>query len=85
MERFIAALPTVNQSFSSDWVRKHWVFRATYAQPIPELNHSQKIPSLRTSIPNLYWVSMSQVYPWDRGTNYAVQLGRQVAKLVINQ
>jgi hypothetical protein len=22
---------------------------------------------------------MSQVYPWDRGTNYAVEMGRQVA------
>lgn len=22
---------------------------------------------------------MSQVYPWDRGTNYAIRLGREVA------
>jgi hypothetical protein len=22
---------------------------------------------------------MSQVYPWDRGTNYAVEIGRRVA------
>jgi hypothetical protein len=26
---------------------------------------------------------MSQVYPWDRGTNYAVQLGRRVAKMLM--
>jgi hypothetical protein len=25
---------------------------------------------------------MSQVYPWDRGTNYAVELGRRVARYV---
>jgi hypothetical protein len=25
---------------------------------------------------------MSQVYPWDRGTNYAVDLGRRVAAAV---
>jgi hypothetical protein len=25
---------------------------------------------------------MSQVYPWDRGTNYAVEMGRRVAKMI---
>jgi len=23
---------------------------------------------------------MSQVYPWDRGTNFAVEMGRRVAR-----
>ena len=27
---------------------------------------------------------MSQVYPWDRGTNYAVDMGRNVARMVID-
>jgi hypothetical protein len=25
---------------------------------------------------------MSQVYPWDRGTNYAVEIGREVAQMI---
>jgi hypothetical protein len=25
---------------------------------------------------------MSQVYPWDRGTNYAVELGRRAARII---
>jgi hypothetical protein len=33
-------------------------------------------------MPGLYLASMSQVYPWDRGTNYAVEIGRRVAGLV---
>jgi protoporphyrinogen oxidase len=78
-DRFIGALKTFNPDFTSDWVRKRWVFRAPYAQPVPFLNHSKNIPDLRTPIPGLYLASMSQVYPWDRGTNYAVQIGRQVA------
>jgi hypothetical protein len=28
---------------------------------------------------------MSQVYPWDRGTNYAVELGHRVAAEVLRQ
>jgi protoporphyrinogen oxidase len=78
-ERFIGALKTFNPNFSPDWIRKRWVFRAPYAQPIPFVNHSRNIPDLATPIPGLYLASMSQVYPWDRGTNYAVQIGRQVA------
>ena len=26
---------------------------------------------------------MSQVYPWDRGTNFAVEIGRRVAGMVM--
>jgi hypothetical protein len=26
---------------------------------------------------------MSQVYPWDRGTNFAVQIGRQAARAIL--
>jgi hypothetical protein len=26
---------------------------------------------------------MSQVYPWDRGTNFAVEIGRRAAQLMI--
>jgi len=35
---------------------------------------------LTTTVSGMYWASMSQVYPWDRGTNYAVEIGRRVAK-----
>lgn len=82
-ERFIAPLKTFNPNFSEDWIRKRWVFRAPYAQPIPVVNHSQNIPDLQTPIPGLYLASMSQVYPWDRGTNYAVRIGREVAAHVL--
>lgn len=82
-ERFIATLPTFNPQFQRDWIKKYWVFRAPYAQPVPYVNHSQKIPPLETPLPGVYWASMSHVYPWDRGTNFAVELGRRVAKLMI--
>ncbi|RMF80012.1 MAG: NAD(P)/FAD-dependent oxidoreductase [Chloroflexi bacterium] len=82
-ERFIAQLSRFNPEFSRDWVRKYWVWRAPYAQPVPGVNHSEKILPLKTPLSGLYWASMSQVYPWDRGTNYAVEIGRRAAKLII--
>ena len=85
LERFLPALATVNPRFRREWIRKCWVWRAPYAQPVPGLNHSQNIPDLRTPLPGLYWASMSQVYPWDRGTNYAVEIGRRAARLAMQQ
>ncbi len=80
IERFLPALSKVNPDFKPDWIRKTWVWRAPYAQPVPFVNHSAKIPPLKTALPGVFWASMSQVYPWDRGTNYAVEIGRKVAE-----
>jgi protoporphyrinogen oxidase len=80
---FLGALNKINPAFNTGWVRKWWLFRTPYAQPIPFVNHSQRIPALKTPMHGLYMANMSQVYPYDRGTNYAVRLGQQVAKQVL--
>jgi protoporphyrinogen oxidase len=81
IELFSASLPTFNDQYRPDWVRKTWVFRAPYAQPVPGVYHREKIPPLKTPLPGVYWASMSQVYPYDRGTNFAVEIGRRVARM----
>ena len=84
LARFLPALTRFNPKFDPSWVKQSWLFREAYAQPVPPLNHSRNIPDVRTPIPGLYLASMSQVYPWDRGTNYAVELGRRVARYAIS-
>ena len=79
---FTESLNKINPAFKPEWIRKSWLFRAGYAQPVPFLNHSQNIPALQTPVPGLYFASMSQVYPWDRGTNFAVEIGRHAAHLI---
>jgi protoporphyrinogen oxidase len=83
LERFIPALQRINPEFKPDWVRKTWLFKTNYAQPVPLLDHSKNIPAIQTPIPGLFFASMSQVYPWDRGTNFAVQIGRKAARLIL--
>jgi protoporphyrinogen oxidase len=85
MEHFLPALKKVNPKFERDWLRKWWVWRAPYAQPVPGIRHSEMIPDLQTPLPNVLWASMSQIYPWDRGTNFSVELGRRVARIVMGQ
>ncbi len=82
--RFLPSLKNVNPDFSPEWVRRRWVFRAPYAQPVPFVDHSRHLPAIRTPLPGLYLASMSQVYPWDRGTNYAVEIGRRTARMLID-
>lgn len=83
LERFLPSFQRFNAQFDRRWIRDSWLWKTPYAQPIPPVNHSQNIPSLRTPVPGLYFASMSQVYPWDRGTNFAVEIGQKVARLVL--
>jgi protoporphyrinogen oxidase len=83
LQRFIPALQRFNPGFESGWIKKTWLYRTNYAQPVPLISHSRNIPSINTPIPGLYFASMSQVYPWDRGTNFAVEIGRRAARMMI--
>jgi protoporphyrinogen oxidase len=85
LERFIPALKKFNPAFERDWVKKVWVFKTNYAQPVPLVNHSKNIPAIQTPIEGLYFASMSQVYPWDRGTNFAVEIGRRAARMMLGE
>jgi protoporphyrinogen oxidase len=85
LEKFLPTLSRFNPDFKPDWVTKSWLYKTDYAQPIPLVNHSENIPAIRTPLDGLYFASMSQVYPWDRGTNFAVQIGRQAARLMLSE
>ncbi len=83
LERFMPAFKKINPAFERDWVKKVWLFKTNYAQPVPLLNHSKNIPAIETPVKGLYFASMSQVYPWDRGTNFAVEIGRRAARMML--
>lgn len=62
------------------WVIEYKVWRADYAQPITERNYSQYVPGRTTPFANALISTMAQIYPEDRGTNYAIREGREVAR-----
>jgi protoporphyrinogen oxidase len=59
-----------------------YLFNAPFAQPVHQINYSKKAPTLTTPFPNIYLANMDSIYPWDRGTNYAVELGQKAARLI---
>ncbi|RLT39383.1 MAG: FAD-dependent oxidoreductase [Chloroflexi bacterium] len=82
LAEFLPALSRFNPNFQPSWVTGAWLHKEVYAQPVPVQGYADLIPAIRTPLAGLYFASMSQVYPWDRGTNYAVEMGRKVAQMM---
>ena len=66
--------------FEPGWIKAHHAWHARYAQPIVERHYSQLCPARETPLANLFIASMAQIYPEDRGTNYAVREGRRIGR-----
>lgn len=76
-------LRTINPEYKKNLIGFD-VFKAPFAQPVIPLNYSKIIPEVTSPVTGLYLATIQQVYPWDRGTNYAVELGEKTAKLILN-
>jgi protoporphyrinogen oxidase len=83
LEDFLPFLKKINSKFKKSDIIKPYLFKAPFAQPIIPLNYSSIIPDFETPVEGLYLCNIQQVYPWDRGTNYAVELGLQVADMIM--
>lgn len=64
-------------------ILRSWSFVGPYAQPIFDEKFLINHPSFETSVPGLYVANLDMTYPYDRGTNFAVKLGKQVSDYVV--
>jgi len=79
INKYAPHLKTLNSQFS---ILNSYLFRAPYAQPIYDDIFVKNKPELMSPIKNLYIANLEMTYPYDRGTNYAVRLGKQVAGMI---
>jgi len=82
------ALPYIQKmfpSFSKDWLIDYVVWREKFAQPVTVKNYSNIIPQNKTPYENGFISTMAQIYPEDRGTNYAIREGKKIANYMINK
>jgi hypothetical protein len=77
------ALKKINPAFSPEWITQRWLFAAPFAQPIIKTGYSADKPDHRTPVAGLYLETMTQIYPEDRGQNYSIKMGDDVAKMVV--
>ena len=80
---YLPHLAKFNPEFNRDWVVQRWVFKGPNAQPVIRRNYRDDLPDHRTPVPGLYLANMQQIYPEDRGQNYSIRMGDQVAKMAM--
>jgi protoporphyrinogen oxidase len=84
IKEFMPYIRRLNPALNSKHILNAYVFVGPYAQPVHTIHYSKNIPPIATPIPNIYMANMDYIFPWDRGTNYAVELGIRAAKSLIS-
>lgn len=77
------ALPYLQKMFPTlerKWIQRHHLWRARWSQPVVEKYYGKLIPPELGPKAGFYLCSMAQIYPEDRGTNYAIREGRRVGQ-----
>ncbi len=84
LDEYLPHLKKVNPEFELDWIERSYHHRVDGAQPVIGVDYSQHIPGHRTPFEGVYLANTTQIYPEDRGTNYSVRMGRQVARMIMD-
>lgn len=80
--RWFAHLKILFPQFDENQLIDKYIFRLRNAQHIVDKDYESKIPSFETPISGVYLANFSQIFPEDRGTNFAVRDGKRIAGLI---
>ena len=80
--KWFGYLPKLFPQFDATRVAERFVFRFRAAQHIVDTTYEEKIPDHQTPLPGVFLANFSQIFPEDRGTNYAVREGEKIARMV---
>ena len=75
-------LPKMFPDFDAARVAERHIFRFRAAQHIVDTDYEAKIPAYQTPLPGVFLANFSQIFPEDRGTNFAVREGEKIAALI---
>ena len=75
-------LPKLFSNFNAAKVEEKHIFRFGAAQHIVDTDYEAKIPDFKTPLPGVFLSNFSQIFPEDRGTNFAVRDGEKIAQLI---
>lgn len=81
---YLPYLRRINSAFDESWISDRQLFHARDGQPVFTIGAGARVPEHRTPVPGLYLANMAQIYPQDRGQNYAIEQGEAVARLVVD-
>ncbi len=79
-QEFFEYLKKIFKEFEAKEIEKRWIFKFPYAQHMPRFagSSNNQIPRSKYII----HMNFAQIYPQDRGINYAVKQSRELASLL---
>jgi len=80
------ALPYLQRMFPllrREAILAHHLWRARWSQPVVQRHYGARIPEEDGPQAGFHVCSMAQIYPEDRGTNYAIRNGRRLARRLL--
>jgi len=85
-DQFLAyAMPFLQRmfpAFEASWIEAHHLWKARWSQPVVVKHYGALIPPAQGPEAGLTLCSMAQIYPEDRGTNYAIREGRKAGAAI---
>ncbi len=82
LREYLPQLTKINPGFDESWIEECYTYKDEYAQPVIKCGYFTLKPEFETPVNGLYTAGMCNIYPEDRGVNYAVRDGKAVAALV---
>lgn len=76
---WLGELKKIFRDFSEKKISEKYIFRLRNAQHIVGTDYQAKIPEHNTPLSGVFLSNFSQIFPEDRGTNYAVREGNKIA------
>ncbi|MCS7317407.1 MAG: NAD(P)/FAD-dependent oxidoreductase [Candidatus Dojkabacteria bacterium] len=76
------SLKKIFPNFDQSLIQTIKVFKLKYAQHIVDCSYEEIIPEYNTDIPNVYLANFTQIFPEDRGVNFAIREGINIAKII---
>lgn len=72
-------LKTLFPTFDPMQTIERHLFRFKDAQHIADVGYEERIPEYQTPLPGVFLANFSQIFPEDRGTNFAVNEGNAIS------
>lgn len=85
LKEYMKSLTKINKEFTMENIKDYYVFDEKYAQPIIECNYSEYIMNDKLEKEKIYLCTMPQIYPEDRGMNYAIRSGINLANKILEE
>lgn len=81
LDFYLPYLKKINPQFPAE-IYNFYYSKTPLAQPLFDREFPRNKPKMITQVRNFYLANLEMTYPYDRGINFAVKLGKQVALLI---